>query len=93
MLLTGDMGWEGEMELLRHTKLPEVDLFVAGHHGASSSSSETLLEVIRPEFAAISVGEYNTYGHPGTDTLQRFKDIGAEVYRTDVHSTTTFNMK
>ena len=37
-----------------------------------------------PQYAVISVGEGNTYGHPTEDTLSRLRDAGATVYRTDL---------
>ena len=60
---------------------------MVGHHGASTSSGEEFLNVIKPELAVISVGEYNRYGHPGEDVLQRLENVGAEIYRTDLHGT------
>ena len=86
-LLIGDMGEDSERALLRREKLSEVELLVVGHHGASTSSGEEFLNVIKPELAVISVGEYNRYGHPGEDVLQRLENVGAEIYRTDLHGT------
>ena len=37
-----------------------------------------------PQYAVISVGEGNSYGHPTEDTLSRLRDAGAIVYRTDL---------
>ena len=36
-----------------------------------------------PRYAVISVGKNNSYGHPGSETLSRLRDVGAEVLRTD----------
>ena len=91
-LLTGDMGENGERALLHHRQLSEVELLVAGHHGGSASSGEEFLNVIKPKLAVISVGEQNRYGHPGEDTLRRLEKIGAEIYRTDLHSTVVINI-
>lgn len=91
-LLTGDMGGDGERTLLRQKELSEVELLIVGHHGASTSSGEEFLKVIKPDLAIISVGEYNRYGHPGEETLQRLKNVGAEIYRTDLHSTVVVNI-
>lgn len=62
-LFTGDLEEEGEIELVENNKsLQElrdngkqfgVDLYKAGHHGSKTSSSETLLNAIRPEHVAV----------------------------------------
>ena len=82
MLITGDMDTRAEQALLQTHALPDVDCYVAGHHGAAGSSGTALLEQIRPETVLISVGE-NSFGHPTQDALDRFAAIGAEIYRTD----------
>lgn len=82
LLVTGDLDALSEYELLRLHTLPEMDLFVAGHHGSADSSGQALLEAIRPKTVFISVGR-NRYGHPTREALDRFAEIGARVYRTD----------
>ena len=32
----------------------------------------------------IGVGENNTFGHPNEEVLQRLKNLGAQIYRTDI---------
>ena len=48
----------------------EVTLFVAGHHGSSTSNTEPLMSVIKPQFVAISAGKDNEYGHPHKETIE-----------------------
>ena len=55
-----------------------------GHHGSTNSSTYPVLRAIMPEYAVISVGPNNAYGHPTEDTLSRLRDAGATVYRTDM---------
>ncbi len=81
-LLTGDMNARAEMALLRHTSLPRLELLVAGHHGSNGSTGHPLLSAVLPERVAISVG-YNSYGHPGTELLNRLGEWGTDCYRTD----------
>ena len=82
MLVTGDLDQAGEHRLLAAHDLPDIEAFVAGHHGAESSSGMELLKTLRPETVLISVGR-NRYGHPSESALARFAAIGAEVLRTD----------
>ena len=83
VLLTGDMGEKTELALLRHARLPDVEVMVAGHHGSKYSNSTQLLEKVRPDIAVFSAGRYNTYGHPAPETMERFRAVGAQIYRTD----------
>jgi competence protein ComEC len=89
-LLTGDADDAAEQEILYNGVLRDLDCTVlkAGHHGSKYSTSSAFLAVVDPEVTVISVGEGNTFGHPGDELLARLN--GAEVYRTDEHGTVTF---
>ena len=82
ILVTGDLDRFGEMRLLSRYALPNVDLLLAGHHGSRESTSQILLDTVRPETVVISVGE-NTYGHPAPETMARIEATGADILRTD----------
>ena len=82
MLVTGDLDQAGEHRLLAAHDFPDIEAFVAGHHGAETSSGMELLKTLCPETVLISVGR-NRYGHPSEGALSRFAAIGAEVLRTD----------
>lgn len=87
ILITGDRTDFGERMLLRRVTLPDVDILVAGHHGAADSTSEQLLTAVAPETVLISVKDNNIYGHPSPVLLQRLEEFGCSVYRTDKHGT------
>lgn len=84
ILATGDMSSGAERLLLSTHTLPDLEVLVAGHHGAATSTCETLLERLTPETVLISVGEGNSYGHPANDTLARIENSGAQLLRTDL---------
>lgn len=87
ILVTGDLPAEAEFTLLQtHPALAEVELLVAGHHGARTSTSYALLNRTKPLTVLISVGE-NDYGHPAEETLERIKAYTGAVYRTDQSGT------
>ncbi len=88
-LLTADIMWETEFELIaRRTSLTSTVLKVA-HHGSSTSTSKELLAVVNPRLAVISAGEGNPFGHPGNEVMDKLKEkLGSEnIYRTDRHGT------
>ena len=89
ILITGDLSAQAEYRLLSTHALRRTAVLVAGHHGAASSTSETLLRVTQPEAVLISVGADNRFGHPAGETLTRIADTGAAVYRTDQRGTIT----
>lgn len=79
ILAAGDLESGGETELLRLGQLPDIELLVAGNHGAASSSSSLLLRVLRPEAVVISMGNSDPFA-----VTRRAEQIGAAVYRTDL---------
>lgn len=89
-LFTGDAETDAE-ELVLDTYYNELDCDVlkVGHHGSETSSSAEFLNAVTPDYAVISCGVNNSYGHPHKEALSRLEDIGAEIYRTDTQGTVT----
>ncbi len=86
MLLTGDLEGEGEKSvaaLLRSNAITGISVLKVAHHGSKNSTKEEFLRQCSPAVAVISCGEHNTYGHPHKETLERLKDMGTAIYRTD----------
>lgn len=84
ILITGDRGRSGEKQLISQNSLPDVDVLIAGHHGSKNSTTQQLLQAVKPEIVIISVGSGNTYGHPAQELLNRLAEYGCTVYRTDL---------
>lgn len=73
----------------------DVDILKLGHHGSGSSSCLEFLEFITPEYAIVSAGANNSYGHPSQDTLNRLYDFGIteyDIFRTDLNGTITISV-
>ena len=87
ILITGDRSAFGERMLLRRRELPDVDILVAGHHGAADAVCDELLREVKPETVLISVAQDNKYGHPSETVLQRLEQFGCQVRRTDLEGT------
>jgi len=89
-LITGDLSADAERQLLADYDLPDLEVLIVGHHGSKYSTCEELLAATAPDAAIISVGAENSYGHPTAEVLDRLKNAGCAVYRTDLHGTITY---
>jgi len=90
--ISGDADASVEKKFLEAHTLPDTGLYVAGHHGSKNSSSEALLSALHAEYAVISCG-YNTYGHPAPETIERLKNAGMKIFRTDEDGNITVRIK
>ena len=55
-----------------------------GHHGSYTSSSYQFLRAVQAEYAVISCGQGNSYGHPHDQILSRLRDADLKLFRTDL---------
>jgi len=83
-LFTGDAEREVEQALLNRGANIGATVLKVGHHGSDTSTSYLWLRQVMPEFAVISVGTGNTYGHPTDDVLSRLRDAEVKTFRTDM---------
>lgn len=93
MLFTGDVEGEGEKRLVGHLQgeYSECvwDVLKTARHGSGNSTTEEFLKTAAPQYAFISAGENNSYGHPHKETLERLKDAGAIIYSTQEEGAVT----
>lgn len=81
-LFTGDGEDEDEQDAAAQAGLKlKSDVLKVGHHGSDTSTGELFLSLVNPQYAVISVGRDNAYGHPSKDTLNKLN--GKTVFRTD----------
>jgi competence protein ComEC len=89
-LLTGDLGKNGEFDMLSRSKtLPGLLLKVA-HHGSRFGTSSAFLDAVQPRWAIVSVGRHNPHGHPSPEVLRRLLQHGSGFYLTFDHGAITF---
>jgi len=74
---------DAESPSLVSLALPDVDAMKVPHHGSADPGLRGVLERLRPEWAAIEVGEDNGYGHPAPSTLAALDAAGVRTFRTD----------
>lgn len=63
------------------------------HHGSKNGLTENFLKVVKPEYAIISVGAKNRYGHPSDSVVTMLKKNKTKVLRTDIGGEIVFSIK
>lgn len=82
-LLTGDSTKRAEYILMNLDKgVLKSNVLKVGHHGSRNSTSLAYAEVVSPEYAVISAGRDNTYGHPHKEVLDILSKLGAKIAST-----------
>ena len=87
-LLVGDSHRRIENLLVNET--PQADLLKVAHHGSATSSSPEFLAAVKPRFAVVSVGLYNSFQHPRLEVMQRYAEANVRTYRTDLGGAVSF---
>jgi competence protein ComEC len=87
-LLEGDAETRTEQRLLGED--PAANLLKVAHHGSATSTQPDFLRAVHPNFAVISVGVRNLYGHPRMQVLQHLQDSSVLTNRTDLNGAVTF---
>lgn len=89
VMLTGDAPQSTERIILSENFPAQLhsDILKVGHHGSRNSSSLEFLQAVSPEYALISDGKDNKYGHPHKEVLDILNQIGAKIFRTDQDGT------
>lgn len=86
--LAGDVEALGEARLAgRVGARAAADVLKAPHHGSKTSSTDALLDAVRPQVAVVSVGRRNRFGQPAKAVLDRYAARGIDVRRTDLEGT------
>lgn len=75
-ILAGDI--ERLQELALVSRAPDLrgDVLLVPHHGSKTSSSERLLDAVRPKVALVQAGYRNRFGHPAPDVVERYLERG-----------------
>lgn len=88
-IVTGDAEGESEADMLKCGINLDCDLYIVGHHGSSSSSSDAFVKAMSPAYGFISCGKDNDYGHPTDKTLNTLAKYNVQIYRSDIDGVVT----
>lgn len=102
-LFTGDAAAADEEILVRDARLglfenlgvdlSSIEVLKVSHHGSAYSSSLSFLEYLNLDFAVVSCGKNNPYGHPSEEALKNLATVGADLFRTDTDGTVVVTLK
>lgn len=86
-MFTGDAERDEEQDILDAGYDLSATVLKVGHHGSDTSTTYPFLREIMPQYAVISAGQGNSYGHPTENTLSRLRDADVKTFRTDMQGT------
>lgn len=86
-LFTGDAEEHSEEDMVSSGENLKADVYKAAHHGSRTANTEDFLKAVDPQYVVISCGEGNTYGHPHAEVLNRLREMGIQIFRTDDQGT------
>ena len=86
-VLCGDAESDSEEAMVESGLDLKADVLKAGHHGSSTSTSDAFLAAVDPDYAVISCGKDNSYGHPHQETMDKLNAADISIFRTDEQST------
>jgi competence protein ComEC len=95
VLFTGDLEAPGEGELRGRADLGQIvasDVLKVPHHGSRTSSTDELLDAARPQLAVMSLGWCNRFHFPRAEVIERYRQRGIRVLRTDLNGAVTVTL-
>jgi len=81
LLLSGDISRVVERRLVDHG-LEQHAILTAPHHGSSTSSSQQLIDAVKPAWVLISAATGNRFGFPRADVLERYANAHIPTLNT-----------
>lgn len=92
IVFTGDSNALNEPIIAERIVYLDCDVLKVAHHGSATSSCNEFLNAVNCEYAVISCGQGNDYGHPTQSALDRLKRQKMTVYRTDLNGDVTLTV-
>jgi competence protein ComEC len=91
VMLEGDAEAPVEQAMLAEPGLAST-LLKVGHHGSITSTRPEFLARVAPQWAVISCGLHNRYGHPREEVLEALEEAHVRTYQTDTNGITCFRL-
>ena len=91
VLLEGDAEAPVEQAMLAEQGLQST-LLKVGHHGSLTSTHPEFLARVAPQWAIISCGLHNRFGHPRHEVLEELQAARVRTFSTDINGATCFSL-
>jgi competence protein ComEC len=91
VMLEGDAEAPIEEAMLAEPGLQST-LLKVGHHGSITSTRPEFLARVSPQWAVISCGLHNRYGHPREEVLEALEEAHVRTYQTETDGITCFRL-
>jgi competence protein ComEC len=91
VLLEGDAEAPIEQAMLAEPGLAST-LLKVGHHGSVTSTRPEFLARVAPQWAVISCGLRNRFGHPRPEILAELQQAKVRTFSTDINGATCFRL-
>ncbi|MGA3081748.1 MAG: ComEC/Rec2 family competence protein [Terracidiphilus sp.] len=89
VMLEGDAEAPIEQAMLGEPGLAST-LLKVGHHGSNTSTRPEFLARVAPQWAVISCGLRNRYGHPRREVLEELEAAKVRTFSTDINGAACF---
>ena len=90
-MLTGDASASIEEYLAKtYGVVLESEVLKLGHHGSRTSSADSFLNMVKPNYAVVSAGKDNSYSHPHSEVVDKVKSRKIEMLNTADAGTIVF---
>jgi competence protein ComEC len=83
LLFAGDLDKRDEQRLQLKAEQLRSPVLKVPRHGSAGSSTQEFVTAVRPSLAIFSLGPRNPFGFPRDEVVQRYREVGAEILRTD----------
>jgi competence protein ComEC len=91
VMLEGDAEAPIEQAMLSEQGLQST-LLKVGHHGSITSTRPAFLARVAPQWAVISCGLHNRYGHPRMEVLEELQAAKVRTFSTDINGIACFRL-
>ena len=89
-LFMGDAERDVEEQMLDAGYVLSADVLKTGHHGSKTATHDAFLRRVAPDYAVLTCGQGNSYGHPHREVVDRLNAANIAAYRSDVHGHIVF---
>lgn len=91
LLLTGDISRKVETSLVANSDI-SADILIAPHHGSKTSSSQSFINAVKPQYVVFTTGFLNRWNMPHQSVIQRYQKSGVKIYNTALDGMVQFEV-